>query len=266
MINYKNELNKQLQELKQLERVISNRQKQYKGIDEGYVRVSNCRGYYQYYYKKNRDEKERYIPKYEQSMLQLLIQRDYDEKAHKRITELISKLEKFIRKYDIDSINELYENLNDGRKELVEPICPTKEMIIEEWYSHHPGNRNSFERKYEFPTIRGELVRSKSEKILADYFYNKGIPYVCEPEIKLQSGKCVYPDFGILNVRLNKTLYWEHLGLIDQEGYASRNFEKLLDYEACGLILGRNLIITLETQERPLDIKVVDEKARVFLT
>ena len=32
-------------------------------------------------------------------------------------------------------------------------------------------------------TEKGERVRSKSEKILADYFYRKGIEYKYEPEI-----------------------------------------------------------------------------------
>ena len=266
MISYKDELNKQLEELRQLEKKAANREKTYKGLEKGSIRVSKSRGHFQYHFRKEGEEKEQYISKIDISRIRLLVQREYDEKVHNLLKDMINRLEKFNGKYDADSIDDLYENLRDGRREFVTPIRPTREMIINNWYATHKGNQNSYERKYEFPTLRGELVRSKSEKILADYFYNKGIPYVCEPEIRLKSGKHVYPDFGILNVRLNKTMYWEHLGLIEQEGYASRNFEKILDYEECGLILGKNLIITLETQERPLDVKVVDEKARVFLT
>ena len=47
--------------------------------------------------------------------------------------------------------------------------------------------------------------------------------------------------------------------------YATKNYAKLMDYEKKGLILGDNLIITLETLERQLDIKNVEEKVGLFL-
>ena len=68
-----------------------------------------------------------------------------------------------------------------------------------------------------------------------------------------------------MNVQKRKTIYWEHLGRAGELDYATRNFEKLMDYEKNGLILGDNLIITLETSDRPIDIKNVEEKVRLFL-
>lgn len=41
---------------------------------------------------------------------------------------------------------------------------------------------------------------------------------------------------------------------------------KLMDYEKNGLILGDNLIVTMETLERPLNIRIVEEKVSLFLT
>ena len=67
-----------------------------------------------------------------------------------------------------------------------------------------------------------------------------------------------------MNVRERKTIYWEHLGKVGEETYATRNFSKLMDYEEQGLIIGKNLIITMETEERPLDIAIVEEKVRLF--
>lgn len=68
-----------------------------------------------------------------------------------------------------------------------------------------------------------------------------------------------------MNVRKKKTIYWEHLGRVGELDYATRNFAKLMDYEKNGLVLGDNLIVTLETLERPLDIKIVEEKVSLFL-
>lgn len=265
MRNYKEELEKQLEELRQLEKEASKRVKSYKGLEKGNSRVSSRNGNYQYHFKEEGEEKEHYISKIDISRIKLLLQRDYDEKMHKHLKDMINRLEKFCSRYDADSIDDLYERLCDGRREMVNPIRPTKEMLIKVWYDRHPGNRNSYEKKYEFQTIRGELVRSKSEKILADYFHRNNIPYICEPEVRLRDGRYKYPDFALLNVKSGTTWYWEHLGLIEKDEYATNNFEKLMDYEECGLIVGKNLIISMETMERPLEIKAVAGKVKEFL-
>jgi hypothetical protein len=74
-----------------------------------------------------------------------------------------------------------------------------------------------------------------------------------------------YPDFVLLNVRKGKTIYWEHLGKAGEERYATKNFNKLMDYEKNGLILGDNLIITLESEKQPLDVDIVHRKIKEFL-
>ncbi|WP_051538128.1 hypothetical protein [Butyrivibrio proteoclasticus] len=265
MINYKEELNKQLYELRQLEKDAAQKVKSYKGLERGNIRVSSSNGNYQYHFKKEGEAKEHYISKIDISRIKLLLQRDYDEKMLKHLKDMINRLDKFNNRYDIDSIDELYEKLSEGRRELVTPIRATKDMLIKDWYDRHPGSQNSYEKKYEFQTIRGELLRSKSEKILADNFYSNDIPYVCEPEIRLRDGRFKYPDFALLNVKRNKTWYWEHLGLVDKDDYATNNFAKLMDYEECGLIVGKNLIISMETKERPLEIGMVAEKVKEFL-
>lgn len=265
MISIKEELITQQNELKQLEIQISNRIKGYKGLEKGNIRVCTHNGVSQYYFKKNGDAKEHYIPKIEMGKIKLLIQRDYDEKIHRKLEEMIKRLEKFNSRYDINSIDQFYNDLPLGRRELIDPIQPTKQMLIEKWYNNHPGNKNSFEKKYEFITLKGESVRSKSEKMIADYMNAKKIPYVCEPEVILKDGSSVYPDFAALNIRKNKTVYIEHLGLISLAGYATKNFNKLLDYEEVGIVLGDSLIITLETEERPLDMNIVKKKIAEFL-
>ncbi len=265
MINYKEDLEKQRMELIKLEKRAVDRLKTYRGLEKGNLRVSTSNGCSQYHFRREGETKESYIPTYEMDRIKLLVQRDYDEKVQKELHNLIGRIERFIKGYDVDRIDQLYEKLIKGRKHLVDPIQPTSELIIKEWYERNRGDQNSFEKKYEFQTIRGELVRSKSEKMIADYFYSSGIPYVCEPEFILRNGGSVYPDFAVLNVKKNKTIYWEHLGLVDKETYASRNFNKLMDYEESGLMIGDDLIITMETQERPLDIRNVKNKAQEFL-
>ena len=265
MKNYKTELEAQLKELIHLEKMISNRLKEYKGLEKGNIRVSMCHGSSQYHFKKEGEDKERYIPKYEISKIQKLVQRDYDEKIHKEVLDLIKRLDKFNKKYDIGKLASLYDNLPIGRKKLITPAMPTVEMTVEEWLRVHPGNMNNYEMKHEFVTMQGEAVRSKSEKMIADYFFTHKIPYTYEPGVRLLDGRIVYPDFAALNIKENKTVYWEHLGLVEKDDYATNNFSKLIDYEEAGLLLGDSLVITMETQERPLDMKLVKRKVKEYL-
>lgn len=265
MINYKEELNNQLSELRQLEEESKRRLKSYKGLEKGNIRVCTHNGVSQYYFKKKGENKEHYISRIEIGKIQFLIQRDYDEKILKKLQEMIKRLEKFNAAYDSNILDDFYNNLPVGRRELIKPIMPTGQTIIDEWYNNNPGNKNTYRIIHEFPTLRGEVVRSKSEKMIADLLFTKGIPYVCEPEVRLKDGSKACPDFLALNVKLNKSVYIEHLGLVDQELYATRNFNKLIDYEEVGIVLGDNLIITMETEKRPLDMKVAEKKIEQFL-
>jgi hypothetical protein len=86
-------------------------------------------------------------------------------------------------------------------------------------------------------TRRGELVRSKSEVIIANELYAQGIDYYeYESPLKLPSGETRYPDFTIVDDDTGETFYWEHLGLLHNPDYASRWRRKLAAYRAAGII------------------------------
>ncbi|MBR5953238.1 MAG: hypothetical protein IKZ85_08190 [Pseudobutyrivibrio sp.] len=75
----------------------------------------------------------------------------------------------------------------------------------------------------------------------------------------------IYPDFVALNIRTRKTIYWEHLGIVADIEYATKNFKKIQGYEKNGYLLGRDLIITMESAEAPIDVKLVEKKIKEFL-
>ena len=61
-------------------------------------------------------------------------------------------------------------------------------------------------------TENGERVRSKSEKILADYFYRQNILYKYEKPLYLKGYGTVYPDFTFLSSKTGKEIYWNMRG------------------------------------------------------
>ena len=92
--------------------------------------------------------------------------------------------------------------------------------------------------------------------MIANALYKANMPYKYECPIFLGDEK-VYPDFTILCMPSRKIIYWEHLGKLNDEKYVNRNMEKLDNYEENGIFLGDSLIITRETQTRPLNLNQV---------
>ncbi|MBQ7613715.1 MAG: hypothetical protein IJU77_01605 [Butyrivibrio sp.] len=264
MTSVTEELEKQLVKSEKMLQEVEKRLRTYKNLEPGNIRVAISHGCSQYYIKRPGKDKEEYVSAIEKEKVHLLAQRDYEEKVRKELIGMKNRLSKFIAGYDQNAIEHIYERMCDSRKQLVNPIVLTDEMYIEKWIEKYNGSENTYGEANEFKTQRGEYVRSKSEKIIADYFYSHNIPYQYEPRFAVSKYRNVFPDFVILNVRERKTIYWEHLGKVGEETYATRNFSKLMDYEEQGLIIGKNLIITMETEERPLDIAIVEEKVRLF--
>lgn len=81
-----------------------------------------------------------------------------------------------------------------------------------------------------YSTVKGDLVRSKSEVIIANLLLQEGIEYDYEKTLFVGGGNQISPDFTIyIN---GKTLYWEHLGMIGTETYDQDWLKKMKIYEA----------------------------------
>ena len=82
-------------------------------------------------------------------------------------------------------------------------------------------------------TERGDLVRSKSELVIADKLHARGVDYAYEQPLVLANGRTRYPDFTIEDHARGVTFYWEHLGMLDDPGYRARWEEKRAEYLEC---------------------------------
>ena len=127
-------------------------------------------------------------------------------------------------------------------------------------------------RKKDFPegtpvilTEKGERVRSKSEKIMADYFYRSGIPYHYEKPLYLNRFGIVHPDFTFLSKASGQEIYWVHDGRIDDPVYAHNAVKKIQAYEENDIYPGERLILTFETEKNVLDMRHVKRLAEKYL-
>ena len=114
-------------------------------------------------------------------------------------------------------------------------------------------------------TELGERVRSKSEKILADFFYRNRIPYKYECPLYLKNFGMVYPDFTFLSAKTGQEIYWEHDGRMDDPVYTQRAVRKIQAYEQNGIYPGEQLILTFETEKSVLDLRMVKRLAEKYL-
>lgn len=96
------------------------------------------------------------------------------------------------------------------------------------------GNR-FLEYRLIHETKRGELVRSKSELIIADELFNRDIHYELEPEVTDEHGVSRWPDFVIDDAATGRRIYWEHLGMLNDPVYRERWERKLRWYAAQGI-------------------------------
>ena len=129
-------------------------------------------------------------------------------------------------------------------------------------------NGTSFEDYLIHRTSRGEMVRSKSEVIIADHLAKHDIEYAYESPLTIE-GVTKYPDFTIES---GSTFYWEHCGMLHDPSYRRRWEEKLRWYRTHGIIpldegSGENgtLIITYDDKNGSIDSKkIMDIVKKVF--
>ena len=77
------------------------------------------------------------------------------------------------------------------------------------------SNKDALNKIYS--TQKGDMVRSKSEVIIANQLYHSGLEYEYEKNLIYDGGK-MRPDFTVVTPKC-KIVYWEHLGLLGTEEY-----------------------------------------------
>ena len=268
----------------------------------GRLRISQKGNSTEYYHITSpTDLHGKYIPMKQEAIARQLAQKDYDSKITALIEEEICATKRYLKQICSTSsggnprsgrspdtcpstttkLNGLYANLCPARQRLITPLTLTGSQYAAQWQSVSWPQRPFPEDSTAYTTIRGERVRSKSEVLIADALARNNIPYRYEFPLQLRRGAnsksgnfdklnhqteiTVHPDFLCLNVRTRQEFYWEHFGLMDNPEYSNNAAGKLRLYTENGILAGRNLIITMETQSEPLSTRTVDQMISNFL-
>ena len=258
-------MNKLEEEIKEKEKKLKEKEKKFKADNKnmkaykGKLRCATKGDSYQYYLGT------KYLSKKEPNLIEDIANSEYCKDLKKLVREKLIKLEQMrnLVEYDYNRPEELYSSLHPARRCIVTPLLRTKEEYIKQWQDepYEPWDITDEDVNTQIITARGERVRSKSEKIIADALSRHGIPYKYEYPLELKYGNRIVtkrPDFLVLDTVTLEEKIIEHLGMMGDEDYYQKNMCKIDLYEKNGYLIGKKLIILHETAENPLDTMVME--------
>ena len=205
----------------------------------------------------NRNGKSQYLSRKEKPLAQRLAERTYyirTRSMYQAEKDAVDAYLKKVKHFPVKTAEQLVQN--QEFRQLLEPVLDPVQKELLEWeradYERNPYHKDNLK----ITTAYGDKVRSKSEALILTALRDNHIPVRYDGALVV-NGKKIYPDFLIRHPKTGEYFIWEHLGLLDEEGYAKNAAGKLLGYSADGWIVSQNLILTGEREGQPLDMAVV---------
>lgn len=233
---------------------------------EGYLKVQK-KGEKSYFYQQYWDENtkqhvRKYIKKENLSLVKALAQKQYYMLVEPVLKRNLGLLKNVMDQYHPEEIQKIYESISQKRVSFIKPLTKTLEEQIRQWMEEKYEKNNCYPENLRYQTEQGEMVRSKSEVIIANILYQhkKNILYKYERPLEVLIGgriKIIYPDFTILNLHTGKIVYWEHAGKMDDPHYANEFIKKVNTYVENNILPGRDVVFSYETIENSLEISVI---------
>lgn len=137
-----------------------------------------------------------------------------------------------------------YVSVNDSLPRVYKLTCQDSEDTATSNYTT-AMHRTSF----------GLQVRSKSEALIAEMLYANKLDFKYELPLLLSENDkkvLIHPDFTIITKY--GLIYWEHMGMISNDDYRRKAFQKMDLYAKNGITVPNNLIITMDSQDGIIDM------------
>ena len=270
--------------IRQVKESMEELEKRLRKVPEGRLRVSKGGKYTRYYLVTSETEPNGHSIRNSQlKIASALAQKEYEQRVLDSLRKEWKLLKKIQRLYSMETMpaksrepecccewyygpeEGIWSKLPEARKVLVRPFVQTRENYVEEWLSESYEPMPFYEDDPEYVSDNGIRVRSKTELIIINMLEKRNIPFCYERPLYLQGMGEVHPDFTVSNVRKRKTLYWEHLGMMDDPEYYHKALRKIEAYEKNGYFPGTDLILTHETSERPVSTRILEKTIETYL-
>ena len=209
------------------------------------------------YYCKYVDDKKIYLGKECNEINKL--------KARKLLTEATKKMEvnealmlQFLEEYQDISLASIEESLSKAYRSINGKVFEVVQARnYKNWGDQEYRRNTKYPEALVHRTLKGDYVRSKSEVVIANCYYVKGIPY--RSEELTQIGKHIFaPDFKILVPGKNKIKLHEHFGMMHNPEYREKALWKMSIYIANGYRPYEDIIFTFDDLDGNIDAKNLD--------
>ena len=254
------------QQLSLIKKLIANSYSTLSASPPGRLTVQRSHGHIQYLHRPSEEGKKReYICKKRLPFARSLAQKEYTETFPKTALVYKETLQKLLSEGCSQSASNMYhalsdpyESLSPERKALVTPYVLSDNAFIQSFLETSYEKKGFADGSPVIRTQKGERVRSKSEKIIADKLDHMGIPYLYEYPLFLRRYGWIDPDFTLLDIRERSTVILEHFGLMQDPSYVTRSVKKLEDYVSDGYFPGDSLLVTYEGGTHVLDVEYLE--------
>lgn len=252
-----------------IEKIIKIKEKNLENAPNGRLRISIEENNTRYYFRhEGGNTNGKYLRNPNTTLVKQLAQKTYDEKILRYLKKEYFQLKNLCQFYKKNDAENIFRNLTEERKKLIDPITLDNEEYAQLWLEDKekilkkdvlpPSDKDFF-------TDKGEHVRSKSEVIIANILNRMGVPYYYEFPLKLKNNVTVHPDFCCLNLRTRKEIFWEHFGLMDDNNYSNNAVKKIRNYTENGYFAGDSFIYTMETSDQTLNTKEIEKIVKNYL-
>lgn len=236
---------------------INELEKKLKSFPEGRLSIKHRNNSIRYYHE-GISSGCKYLKYDNQILINKLIQKNYLENVLKAAKQESAALEKSLVLYPSVIMEDVYDNLTPERKALAKPITLSDEEFANRWLEM-PYKRKAVKKGTKtFKTLKGDMVRSKSEVIIADRLWANGIPYKYECPT-LIGKEIIHPDFTILRMSDRKIVYHEHCGKMDVPTYTEDMVNRVNLYAQAKIYNGDRLFFTFESSTTPLNTDFLDD-------
>ena len=110
---------------------------------------------------------------------------------------------------------------------------------------------------------KGRYYRSKSEVIIAQMLMSYDLEFKYEAALK-HNGRTLYPDFVVRRAD-GRVIIWEHFGMMENQIYRSKVYEKIEMYYDEGFYLWDNFVASFDETSGSINMDTVEKIIRIYL-
>lgn len=243
-------------EISACEKIVKSTTKRMNSLPKGKLRISTS-GKRVNYYCCTGDNQGTYIKKKDLKLATDLSCREKNKDAFDRANgalKILVPVQKYFENHD-------WRNTGcDMHPEKIKLSQHDTITILEKARAWENSDYEKFETvSSPYITKKNEAVRSKSELIIANILYDRGIPYHYEQVLHLKNGQYIVPDFTIYDIKNDKIVFLEHFGMLSDSNYSFSTINKINKYVSNGYTFNIDLFCTFETQAFKMPTSFIEE-------